>query len=384
MRVLQLFPSLDPAGGGIQSGGMSMVLASRRAGVEHVVACTDNDAAAARSQLLVDELERAGVEVVRFPQLRRPAVLAERWSASPAQLPWIWRAVRRFDVVHVHGAWNMAALGGLWAGRARGVPVVVTAHGSFTQDDMDASRSLPRRAQKELLLRMYLRWSSLFVLTSQVETRTSLPPDAPEQTIPYALYDRGMTLPALTPRGTNPELRLGFLGRIATRKNLPLLVEALALVPEHVRLVVAGDGDPELVGATKRRAAELGVAERIEWLGFVPPDRRDAFLASIDVLAMPSNFESFGMVAAEGMLAGVPMLVAADTGVREIVDRQGGGVVIQPDPASIAAAVRELDADRERLATLGAEGRRAIQAEMDYDELGRRLRAAYESVADAA
>jgi glycosyltransferase involved in cell wall biosynthesis len=377
VRILSLFPSLDPAGGGIQSGGMNMVLASRRAGVEHVVSCTEQVSSRARSRLLIEQLEREDIPVIPFSALQRPVELAERWSVSPAQVPWIWREAAGFDAVHCHGVWNIGALTGLAAARAHHVPLVVTPHESMTDNDIDKSRSRARRGQKLALRALYLRWTELFIITSELETRESLPESAPHETIPYPLFDRRDAVAELLPRGQHDELRVGYLGRVAPKKNVPLLVEAMGLLPAHVRLLIAGDGPAEIIGPARRRAGELGVSDRIEWLGFVPPDARDEFLAGIDVLAMPSSFESFGMAAAEAMLAGVPLIVSERTGISEVLARRGGGVVVKPDAESVAAAIRELDLARPRLTELGAEAQRAIQSELDYELIGRRLRDAY-------
>lgn len=355
-----------------------MVLASRRAGVEHVVSCSESEQMRPRARELTAQLEQAGVPVVSFPQLRRPAGLAERWSASPAQVPWVWRQTGRFDAVHVHGIWNLGALSGLAFARLKDIPVVVTAHESLTAIDIDTSRSRLRRQQKLALKSLYLRWTTLFVLTSRLETTTSLPLAAPQDTIPYALVDPARRVPELLPRGRRRELRIGYLGRIARKKNLPLMVEALARLPDHVRLKVAGRVEGEFAQAARRLAEESGVAQRIEWLGFVAPDKRDEFFAGVDLLAMPSSFESFGMAAAEAMLCGVPVLVSDRTGISELIRRHGGGTIVNPDPESVVAAVGELDQDRERLVALGAQAQRAVCDELDYDRVGNALRGAYE------
>jgi glycosyltransferase involved in cell wall biosynthesis len=356
---------------------MSMVLASRRAGVEHVVVCTERATARARSRLLIGSLQEVGIPVVTFPPLTWPAELADRWSVSFAQTPWIWRQSGGFDAVHVHGVWNIGALSGLVSGHARGVPLVVTAHESLTANDIDKSRSGARRMQKLALKGLYLRWSDLFILTSELESAESLPARAPHETIPYPLFDARRPRPRLRRRGAETELRIGYLGRVAPKKNVPLLVEALALLPRHVRLLVAGDGPQDLVQGARRRADELGVSDRIEWLGFVAPDRRDGFLEKIDLLAMPSSYESFGMAAAEAMLAGVPLVVSSRTGVSELLARHGGGVIVEPAAESLVDAILALDRDRERLSELGARAQAAVCEELDFDRIGERLRTAY-------
>jgi glycosyltransferase involved in cell wall biosynthesis len=267
---------------------MSLVLASQHAGIEQVVSCSQGEHMKSRAGALIGELEQAGIPVVCFDQVRRPVGLAERWSMSPAQVPWIRRHVHEFDAVHVHGIWNVGAFSGLGFASRRGVPVVVTAHESLTAVDIDTSRSRLRRLQKLVLKSAYLRWTTLFVLTSGLETTTSLPESAPRETIPYALVDPARSMPELIPRGTGQELRIGYLGRIARKKNLPLLIESLTQLPDHVRLVVAGDPSGELGQAARRLAQERGVAGRVQWLGFVSPEHRQEFLDGVDILAMPS------------------------------------------------------------------------------------------------
>ena len=107
--------------------------------------------------------------------------------------------------------------------------------------------------------------------------------------------------------------RLGYLGRLHRKKNLEALLAGLAQVP-GASLRVAGDGDPNYERALRTRAQTLGVASRVVWLGFLADkDAIAAFFAEIDVLVMPSHYECFGMVAAESLAAGVPVVVSENT-----------------------------------------------------------------------
>lgn len=377
MRVLALVSSLDPQRGGTQSGTLGLLRAARAAGVEVDVVAPERAEARERTRAFVAPLVQAGARVRAFAPLARPAGLADRWSVSPAQVRWIVGHARRYDVVHLNGIWGVGLLAGLAVARAAGVPRVVTAHESLTVFDMDDSRSPARRRQKLALRRLYERWTTLFVLTSELEARDSLGPGLARRVIPYPLVDRHAELPSLAPRGGDAGLRMGFLGRLDPKKNLELLIDALALLPAHVGLVVAGDGPGDVRARLRARAVERGVDDRIEWLGFVDPAGRAAFLASLDLLAMPSIFESFGMSAAEGMLHGVPVLVTERTGIAEIILRRGGGRIVDPSARAVAAAVSGLDADRGALGKLGAEGQAAVREELDFEKVGAGLANAY-------
>lgn len=384
MKVLSVVQGLDPARGGMATAAANMLLAAQQAGVEGVVAVpARRGPGATSSHALMDMLTAAGVVVRIMPPMSWPPKQAYRWGISPNQIAWVARHASDYDVVHVHGVWGMSSVGSLVAGRVAGKPVVVTAHESLTTFDIDGSRSAARRRQKLLLKSLYLRHTALFVLTSELEVRYSLPQTARQRTVYYPVVDAASELPKLRPRGLARELRVGFLGRIDPKKNLDLLISATAQMPSHVRLVIAGTGPPEMVDSLRMLADQLGVAQRIEWLGFVEPGDRADLLAGLDLLAMPSAFESFGLSAAEAMQHGVPVLVSSDTGIAEVVLQRGGGCVTQPDVPAIAKAIGALDTQRSVLGRMGADGQAAVVELLSYARIGKALRDAYSEACDS-
>lgn len=102
--------------------------------------------------------------------------------------------------------------------------------------------------------------------------------------------------------------------------------------------------DPSLAAEYRDLVAELGLGERVPWQGFV--NDRNVFLASLDVLIMPSECEGFGMVAAEAMAHGVPVIVPRQSGIAPLVEQSGGGIVVErPDPERIHEALGVLAGD---------------------------------------
>lgn len=375
--MLSVVSGLDPARGGMASAAMSMLLAAQKMGVDSVVAVPEHGGGDRASRALVDLLEQSGVVVKALPTLPWPRRAAYRWGISPAQASWTARNIAHFDLVHVHGIWGMAPLSGLAAGLMAGKPIVVTAHESLTTFDIDGSRSAARRRQKLFLKSLYIRYTTLFLLTSELEAHHSLPPRVRQRTVPYPVVDGDSAVPAVRPRGKRADLRVGFLARIDPKKNLDLLIDAMTQLPDYVRLVIAGDGPVDLVESLRRRARLLGVSDRLEWLGFVEPGDRTRLLDSLDLLVMPSAFESFGLSAAEAMLHGVPVLVSDRTGIAEVIRRRGGGRITKAAAPAIATAISELDADRGALDGMGACGQAAVREELDYARIGRLLHDAY-------
>jgi glycosyltransferase involved in cell wall biosynthesis len=102
-------------------------------------------------------------------------------------------------------------------------------------------------------------------------------------------------------------------------------------------------------------ARELGIDGAVRMLGAVSEEERRALFAGAAVQLMPSRFEGFGMVAAEAMAAGVPLVAAAAGSLPEVVDAPRGGVLVPPGDAAAlaAAAARLLDDPAARARALG-------------------------------
>jgi glycosyltransferase involved in cell wall biosynthesis len=172
-----------------------------------------------------------------------------------------------------------------------------------------------------------------------------------------------------------------FLGRLeVAQKGLDLLLEAFAAVADRLPgdLVVAGDG-PDLA-AVRSRAARLGVGHRVRLVGRVEGAEKLQLLASALLVAMPSRFETFGMVAAEAAACGTPVVAFAIPSLREVVTPETGVLVPAFDVAAFAAALAGLAADPDRIERLGADGRERARR-WDWDDIARQHEAVYAAAA---
>ena len=128
-----------------------------------------------------------------------------------------------------------------------------------------------------------------------------------------------------------------FVGSGYERKGLATAIEALPRLA-GARLVVIGRGDQDRY---RRRAARLGVADRIRWLGPRPDVER--WYGAADVLVLPTRYEPFGNVHLEALASGLPVVTTTAAGGSELIEDGKNGAVIEPDDAAaLANAVRGL------------------------------------------
>jgi glycosyltransferase involved in cell wall biosynthesis len=149
------------------------------------------------------------------------------------------------------------------------------------------------------------------------------------------------------------------LGRLHRSKAFDVLMRALARVPEAVAWI-AGEGEER--DALARVSAELGIGERVRFLGW--RDDKEALFAAADLCVVPSRFEPFGNVVLEAWAAGKPVIAAAALGPAAIVrDGENGLLVPVEDDAALAQAIERLLKDRALATTLAAGGGKTLAAE---------------------
>jgi glycosyltransferase involved in cell wall biosynthesis len=171
------------------------------------------------------------------------------------------------------------------------------------------------------------------------------------------------------------------VGRMAFEKNLTFLLRVFAAVrrelPE-VLLVLAGEG-PAL-GHIRSAAADLGVADAVRFVGYLPRDGRlqDCY-AGADLFVFASRTETQGLVLLEAMALGLPVLSTAVMGTAEIVGPERGALRAEEDLDEFSRRAVELLGDRPRLGTLATEAKRFAR-EWSMESMADRMLDLYEEV----
>jgi len=249
------------------------------------------------------------------------------------------RAARDADLVHAH--WLPSGAVGLLTGK----PVVVTLHGT----DVELARRVP------WLARRVLRRARVVVAVS-----TALADEARRlgaervRVVPNAVE-----LPPEPVEEADPPYVL-FAGRLSPEKGILELVEAAEALP----LVVVGDGP---------------LRERVpQARGMVPRAELERLLAGAAVVAVPSRREGFGLVAAEAMAYGKPVVASAVGGLLDLVVDGGTGLLVPPGHVpALRAALERLLADAELRRRLGAAARERARRLLAWEPILEALEDAY-------
>jgi glycosyltransferase involved in cell wall biosynthesis len=325
---------------------------------------------------LVDRLIAQGtsVEVLRMNpaarDLRKDDLRPGRKSAGaiPATALYVlrlaWRLRRlRPDVIHTNSL--KAGVYGSLAARLAGIPVVW-----HVRDRIDLSY-LPRSAV--VLLQALIPLLAQFVVANSEATLRSL--GRQSSRVGYAVVYAALQEPPAqhrTPRGRighGDSLRIGIVGRLAHWKGQHVFLDAFARAfpAGRHRAILVGSalfGEDDYADSLRRRAASLGIDDRVEFRGF----RDDVMgeLAEFDILVHASiSPEPFGNVIIEGLAAGLPVLASAEGGPTEIITHDVDGLLYPAgDVGALATLLGQVAADEAQRARLGAAGLRRAR---DFD-----------------
>ncbi|GLY90466.1 glycosyltransferase family 4 protein [Actinoallomurus iriomotensis] len=283
-----------------------------------------------------------------------------------------WIRDGRFDVLHVHEPASPSL--GLLACWAADGPIVATFHASFERSRaLSAAGPILQSALEKITARIAVSEKARKTLVEHLGGDAVL--------IPNGVTTERYAMAEPLPGWPGDDGALGFLGRMDEhRKGLPVLLRAFETLGRErpgLRLLVAGPGDAAEVRA--RVSPEL--RDRVVILGLVSEADKVRMLHSVDVFVAPNTGgESFGIVLAEAMSAGAPIL-ASDIPAfsRVLLGGRAGALFPVGDSAALAATAAELLDDAPRRKQLSDDARAAVRA-YDWSTVARDVVRVYETV----
>lgn len=286
-----------------------------------------------------------------------------RWMYAKGMFAILRREIGWADVVHVHTIHSYPSTVTMWLCRTLRTPYVLQPHGALTAHHMRKTRIL-KMAYARTIDRIGIRRAFTVVVSSSRELRETN--DSLAQCGHHPRID-------ILPLGVDPSIfaieranessaqpTVLFLSRIAQKKRLDLAIRAMNEPPMRnipALLLVGGQVASDLTFDPQELAAELGISDRVLFLGLASAETRRTLLRDSDVFVLPSDDESFGIAAAEALAAGCPIVVSREVGLAEdagpnpaifLADREAGNlsealaeVLAIPDGSAVSAAGRE-------------------------------------------
>lgn len=271
--------------------------------------------------------------------------------------------------LHIAGRGSTARklLLGSWA-RGLGCKYVLHLH------DYDYAADFWRRSdwQRRAIRRLFHSASHVIVLGQRdldlVENVLGVPPGR------ASVLRNCVADPGPRPLRQGDEVRILFLGQLGPRKGVPELLAALAdpaMPQQGWHATLAGDGP---VADYRRRAAALGLRDRVDLPGWLGAEETRALRAASDILVLPSHAEGFAMAVLEGLAQGLAVVTTRVGAHDEVLEHERDCLFVPVgDPEALARALSRLIADPTLRRTLGAGGRHLYLSGFDIEGYVRRL-----------
>ena len=286
--------------------------------------------------------------------------------------------VKWAEVVHLTYTYSPPTIPTLLVCRMIGRPVVWSPRGAMQRWD-NTPRLFAKKIWEIICNTLASRKGTVLHVTSSEEAQAS------SSRIPkakIALIPNGVSVPQVNEKRNwkpNNRLRVMYMGRLHPKKGIENLFEAMALLKRniHSSLSVYGGGGSDYRVSLERRVIELGIEDLVVFHGSVSGEAKEVAFSSSDVCVLPSFTENFGMVVAESLAHGIPVIASKGTPWSRLEDYRCG-VWVDNTPDKIASALRQIS--DENLEEMGERGRQWMQQEFSWGHVANQMYELYESL----
>lgn len=375
-KLLHFLPSLDPKYGGPIRAVLDLSMAFVRRGKHVTLATTElPNAAELRAQYPGVVFEVLQPALVRGHMLRRPAL-------AQAEL-----LLQKADMLHVHGTWDYSNVQMSRIARRLGKPYYVSVRGMLDDWCME-QKALKKRLFLFAMGKAHLESARAVHLTADEEFEQSRKwfPRGSGWVIPNLLdLQPFRTLPgpqlavqAFKGLQTNEPVVL-FLSRMHIKKGAEVLLQAASILQakgDFAQFVFAGGGDEGYVARLKQQARQLGIENRVHFVGHVEGELKISLYQAAHCLALPTHQENFGFVFPEAMATGTPVITTKGVDIWPQLER-GGAVIVDRTPQAFADALHTLLHSPEQRAALASKAREFVFEEYDEIKIVKQFEAMY-------
>ena len=290
------------------------------------------------------------------------------------------------DILHDNGIWLRHNHRFAVFAEKHGIARVVSTRGMLEPWAI-SHKGLKKKIAWRLYQRRDLKQAHCHIVSGEAEARSlqDLGLGVPIAIIPNGVdvpEERPFSVPESEKAFRNGRKRTAlFLGRIYPIKGLPMLIEAWARVrPDGWHLRIAGPDEAGHQKQVERSVSAAGLGEVVSFTGPIEPQMRTSAFRDADLFVLPTHSESFGMVVAEALAHGVPVLTT--TAAPWSILREGGcGWWVHATVDGIADGLRQATRlNSEKLRSMGAKGRALVNAKFSWKHVADLMLLTYDAV----
>jgi len=375
MKLLHVISSVDPKGGGVIEGVVQLSQLHINWGHAVYICCLDDANA--------EWVKRSKIPVIALGPVKGT------FGYSQVLAPWLRVHAHEYDAVIVNGLWQYIGFAVWRALAGTATPYYVFSHGML---DPWFKHTYPLKHLKKWL---YWPWAEYRVLRDARRVIFTCEDEkilARESFWLYKVNEAVTAYGVSNPPANGDELAAKFLtqypqlqgkrlalylSRIHVKKGCDLLIEAFAKVAKQdasLHLVMAGPDQIGWVPKLQAQAEKLGIAQRITWPGMLQGDMKWGAFYAAEVFVLPSHQENFGIVVAEALACGKPVLISNKVNIWREIEADGAGLVEDDTQAGTDALLnRWLSARPEEFSAMQAKTIPCFQKRFHVQKAAERL-----------
>lgn len=286
-----------------------------------------------------------------------------------------------FDIYHAQGVWQYPTYLLAHLARKNKKPYIITCHGMLYPQDIAKASTFFKKLSLKLRLLSDLNKAACVHATSVEEMKhlRNLGVSSP-----IALIPNPIEINDISYKKEDSIFRLGYLGRLSKRKNVEGLLYAwqfLGNKTENAELLIIGADDAAYEQFLKDEVKRLAL-KNVKFIGFLNGKEKDEAIASLSVLAMPSEFENFGMVIIEALLRGIPCIATKGAPWQELETQQCGWWIDYNQQALNKSIEDALNKTPQELKQMGDNGKNLVKNTYSNEIVAQKMKLLYEWVID--
>lgn len=335
-------------------------------------------------------LKQRGVEaeLIMYPLSPNGRLRGEEIKVHFAQAPWEHKmayapklkkeieALGDFDIYHAQGIWQYPTYALVDVARKKGKPYLITPRGMLYPQDI--------RKSNKFFKKMSLKWRLLDDLNRAACVHVTCKEEMMHcrnlgVTSPIAVIPNPIEIKKYDERKLDHVFRLGYLGRLSPRKNVESLIYAFAALGDKVKdaeLLIIGGGNSEYESFLRDECVRLGV-NNVRFTGFLSGKEKDEAIASLSVLAMPSEFENWGNVILEGLIRCIPCIATKGAPWEELETHCCGWWVDYSQDAITNAVEVALQTPEDQLSVMGKRGYQLVEKNYSIEAIASKMLSLY-------